>query len=141
MDPKAVVKQRLEEGRTAGPYTELIDLHEVEQLANVYLTMNDGEPDTSPPPESLTSQQFKHYVRLVYEAIKSTDMAVDAFNIEDRDTHKSTPMKYIDSLNMFEIQLVAGKLVKTVHRLQGGTITTPSWLVVSSMKFHKYSSK
>jgi hypothetical protein len=139
-----VVKQRLAQGQTAagGAYVELIDMDEVERLTDAYLTLNDGKhvPEQQPPP--LTPQDFKRYVRLVHDALKSTDLANDAFKVnKDGITCKTPPMNYIDALKMFEIQLVAGNLVKTVHGAQSGTIRTPSWLLVNGVKFHKYSSK
>ncbi|KAH8755660.1 hypothetical protein F5883DRAFT_526333 [Diaporthe sp. PMI_573] len=138
-----VVKQRLAQGQTAagGAYVELIDMDEVERLTDAYLTLNDGKQVSEQQPPPLTPQDFKRYVRLVHDALKSTDQANDAFKVnKDGNTCKTPPMNYIDALKMFEIQLVAGNLVKTVHGAQSGTIRTPSWPLVNGVKFHKYST-
>lgn len=143
MSLTAVVEQRLEQGRTtaAGPYIELVDLDEVDQLNDAYLSLNDRKygPEEQPPP--LTSEEFKRYVRLAHDAIRSTDEAIDAFKeAKDGSMGKSSAMNYIDGLKMFEIQLIAGKLVKAVHKIHSGTVTTPSWPMITALKFHKYQT-
>lgn len=143
MSLTAVVEQRLEQGRTtaAGPYIELVDLDEVDQLNDAYLSLNDRKygPEEKPPP--LTSEEFKRYVRLAHDAIRSTDEAIDAFKEEkDGTMGKSSAMNYIDGLKMFEVQLVVGKLVKAVHKVHSGTITTPSWPMITALKFHKFQT-
>lgn len=143
MNLTAVVEQRLEHGRTtaAGPYIELVDLGEVDQLSDAYLSLNDRKygPEEQPPP--LTSEEFKRYVRLAHDAIRSTDEAIDAFKEEkDGTMGKTSAMNYIDGLKMFEVQLVVGKLVKAVHKVHSGTITTPSWPMITALKFHKFQT-
>lgn len=143
MSLTALVEQRLEQGKTttAGPYIELVDMDEVEQLSDAYLSLNDRKygPEEQPPP--LTSEEFKRYVRLAHDAIRSTDEAIDAFKeAKDGSMGKTSAMNYIDGLKMFEIQLIAGKLVKAVHKIHSGTVTTPSWPMITALKFHKYQT-
>lgn len=134
---------RLVQGLEAGVYTELIDIDEVEGLNDAYLAIQDTRFPPKQPPTPLTSEEFKHYVRLVYNAIKSIDAARDAY-AKDKDgkvTGKTFAKEYLDSINMFEIQLVAAKLVKAVHRAQAGIITLPVWTDIPGVGYSRYDSK
>ncbi|KAG8160888.1 hypothetical protein KVR01_009152 [Diaporthe batatas] len=142
ISPKREVMLRMVRGRKAATYASLIDVNEVEGLTDAYLALLDERvpADRLPPP--LTSNEFKHYVRLVYNAIKSTDAASDAFEVNPNDgnTRKTFAMAYIDSIGMFEVQLVAGQLVKAAHRAQSGIYTMPAWTRIPNIGFQQHST-
>lgn len=142
MSSQLEVVKRIKRGERANTYTELVDLDEVEGLNDAYLALQDGKFPPKQPVPPLTSDDFKHYVQLVYEAIRSTEAARDAFETsEDGKSGKSLAMEYIESIGMFETQLVAGKLVKAVHSAQCGIVTLPIWNQVPGVKIGKYDSK
>lgn len=140
----AVVKDRLAQGKKAAPgeFIDLLDgVDEVEKLFQAYLSLRDEEHAPEEKPAPLTTEVMKSYVRLIYDAINSTDEAEDAFNTGlDGQLKKTGAMKYVDVLNMFEVQVVAGRLVKTVHKVQSGTLSIPSWPILTALKLHKFKT-
>lgn len=144
MSLTTVVKQRRIRGQKAaeGQYIDLLDdVDDIERLLEAYLSLRDEEHTPGEKPDPLTTEVFKDYVRRIHDAIRSTDEAVDAFNTaKDGTLRKSPVMNYVDSVGMFEAQLIAGKLVKTVHRVQSGTISLPSWPVLTGLKLHMYKT-
>lgn len=139
-----VIKDRLAQGEKAAPgeFIDLLDgVDEVEKLFQVYLSLRDEEHTPEEKPAPLTTEVMKSYVRLIYDAINSTDEAEDAFNMGmDGQLKKTGAMKYVDVLNMFEVQVVAGRLVKTVHKVQSGTLSIPSWPILTALKLHKFKT-
>lgn len=146
MSLTTVAKQRLKQGQKVaeGEYIDLLDgVNEIEKLFDAYISLRDDEyvPDEKPAP--LTTQVFKDYVRRIHDAIRSTDEAVDAFKTAKDGTllnEKTPAMNYVDSVDMFGLQLVAGKLVKTVHKVQSGTVSIPSWPLLTGLKLHKFKT-
>lgn len=140
----AVVKDRLAQGDEAAPgeFIDLLDgVDEVEQLFEAYLSLRDQEHAPEEKPAPLTTEVMKSYVRLIYDAIRSTDEAEDAFNPgADGQLKKTGAMKYVDELNMLEVQLVGARLVKTVHKVQSGTLSIPSWPILTALKLHKFKT-
>lgn len=144
MSLTTVVKQRRIQGQKAaeGQYIDLLDdVDDIEKLLEAYLSLRDEEYTPAVQPDPLTTEVFKDYVRRIHDAIRSTDEAVDAFNTAKDGSLLNTPvMNYVDSVGMFEAQLIAGKLVKTVHRVQCGTVSIPSWPVLTGLKLHIYKT-
>lgn len=140
----AVVKDRLAQGDEAAPgeFIDLLDgVDEVEQLFEAYLSLRDQEHAPEEKPAPLTTEVMKSYVRLIYDAIGSTDEAEDAFNMGmDGQLKKTGAMKYVDELKMLEVQLVGARLVKTVHKVQSGTLSIPSWPILTALKLHKFKT-
>lgn len=140
----AVVKDRLAQGDKAAPgeFIDLLDsVDEVEQLFEAYLSLRDEEHAPEEKPAPLTTEVMKSYVRLIYDAIGSTDEAEDAFNAgADGQLKKTGAMKYVDELKMLEVQLVGARLVKTVHKVQSGTLSIPSWPILTALKLHKFKT-
>lgn len=140
----AVVKDRLAQGEEAAPgeFIDLLDdVDEVDQLFEAYLSLRDQEHAPEENPAPLTTEVMKSYVRLIYDAIGSTDEAEDAFNVgADGQLKKTGAMKYVDELKMLEVQLVGARLVKTVHKVQSGTLSIPSWPILTALKLHKFKT-
>lgn len=142
MTSRAEVKQRVARGQQAAPGT-FIDLLDdadgLDQLFHTYLSLQNGTYDPGEMAGVLTDDEFKRNVRLVHDAIRSTAEAEDAFKKDKNGRLVKTPvMRYIDGVGMFEIQLVAGKLVKTVHGVQRGELLVPSWPTTSGLKLHNF---
>lgn len=141
-----MAKQRLKQGQKVaeGEYIDLLDgVNEIEKLFDAYISLRDDEyvPDEKPAP--LTTEVFKDYVRRIHDAIRSTDEAVDAFKTAKDGSllgSKTPAMIYVDSVDMFGVQLVAGRLVKTVHNVQSGTVSIPSWPLLTGLKLHKFKT-
>lgn len=142
MDPDTVklMRERLATAKCAaqGSWMPLVNrVDEVDQLYDAYLTLKDEAVPDDASLGDLTDAQLQHYVRLLHDAIKSTHQAEDAWN---KNGKPSTAMKHINQLNMFEIQIVAARLVKAVHRVQRGKLSIPSWGLLSSLRLAKKDS-
>ncbi|KAK2603213.1 hypothetical protein N8I77_009687 [Diaporthe amygdali] len=142
MDPNTVklMRERLATAKCAaqGSWMPLVNrVDEVDQLYDAYLTLKDEAVPDDASLGDLTDAQLQHYVRLLHDAIKSTHQAEDAWN---KNGKPSTAMKHINQLNMFEIQIVAARLVKAVHRVQRGKLSIPSWGLLSSLRLAKKDS-
>lgn len=142
MTSRAEVKQRVARGQQAAPgtFVDLLDDADgLDQLFHTYLSLQNGTYDPGEIAGILTDDEFKRNVRLVHDAIRSTAEAEDAFKKDKNGRLVKTPvMRYIDGVGMFEIQLVAGKLVKTVHGVQRGELLVPSWPTTSGLKLHNF---
>lgn len=142
MTSRAEVKQRVARGQQAAPgtFVDLLDDAEgLDQLFHTYLSLQNGTYDPGEMAGVLTDEEFKRNVRLVHDAIRSTAEAEDAFKKDKNGRLVKTPvMRYIDGVGMFEIQLVAGKLVKTVHGVQRGELLVPSWPTTTGLKLHNF---
>ncbi|KAI3393018.1 hypothetical protein diail_4897 [Diaporthe ilicicola] len=148
MNNKDLAKSRLASGKRAAPgsYVPLINTaDEVDQLLDGYLELQDETVPTNVIPNALTAQSFQDHVRRVHDAVKSTATAEDAFQ---RNTgggqaagrQPTSAMKFINGLNTFEIQLVAGLLVKTVYSMQAGRLGIPAWQCLSALKYEKFDT-
>ncbi|KAL1854501.1 hypothetical protein Daus18300_011422 [Diaporthe australafricana] len=145
MDPMEEAKKRLEKGKkaTPGSYTSLINnVDEIDQLLVGYLQLQDETVKSSATTGTLTPTKFQHHVQACYDAIKSTAKAEDAFQGNGGDTQRipSTATKFLNGLNPFEIQLIAGLLVKTVFKMQSGELCIPGWPQLSTLKYEKFAS-
>lgn len=142
MSSRAEVKQRIARGQQAAPGT-FVDLLDdaagLDQLFQAYLSLQNTSYDAGTTAGVLTNDEFKRNVQLVHDAIRSTTEAEDAFKKDKNGRLVKTPvMRYIDAVGMFEVQLAAGKLVKTVHGVQRGELLVPSWPTTSGLKLHRF---
>lgn len=139
-------KRRLAQGEAAAPgaYIDLLDeVDDVDELFQAYMSLRDKKiPAAQQTP--LTTATLKHYVRLVHDAIRSTDEAQDAFSKDDNGNvipnKKTAVMKYLDDVRMYEVQLIAARTIKTVHKVHNGTLMIPSWPALNGLKLCKYKT-
>lgn len=146
MSLTTVVKERIEQGEKApaGTYIHLVGKKdEVKELWEAYLSIQDEMYTPEEDQGELTEEQYAHYVRLVHDAIRSTDKAGDAFQkgIDDKAPKKQTAMMdFIDSVGMLEVQLIAGKLVTAVHNVQSGKMSVPGWPMLAGLRLHMFKT-
>lgn len=156
MSLTAEVKHRIVQGEqaAAGTYIPLIgNKGEASKLWEAYLSIQDDKFTPEEKPGELTEEQYQSYVRRIHDAVRSTDRAYDAFQT---DIHGNTitqqdkqgnavktqtgMMNFLDSIKMFELQLVAGKLVTTIHNVQAGKLSIPGWPMLAGLGVHKYKT-
>lgn len=146
MSLTTVVKERIAQGETApaGTYIHLVGKKDdVKDLWEAYLSIQDEMYTPEEDQGELTEEQYAHYVRLVHDAIRSTDKADDAFqkDIDGNVLEKQTAMMdFIDSVGMLEIQLIAGKLVTAVHNVQSGKMSVPGWPMLAGLRLHMFKT-
>lgn len=146
MSLTTVVKERIAQGEKApkGTYIHLVGKKgDVKELWEAYLSIQDEMYTPDEDQGELTEEQYAHYVRLVHDAIRSTDKADDAFQkgLDGKALEKQTAMMdFIDSLGMLEIQLVAGKLVTAVHNVQSGKMSVPGWPMLAGLRLHMFKT-
>lgn len=150
------VKHRIVQGEqaAAGTYIPLIgNKDEAFKLWEAYLSIQDDKYTPEEKPGELTEEQYQSYVRRIHDAVRSTDRAYDAFQtdihgntITQQDKQGNTVktqtgmMNFLDSIKMFELQLVAGKLVTTIHNVQAGRLSIPGWPMLAGLGLHKYKT-
>ncbi|KKY38998.1 hypothetical protein UCDDA912_g01030 [Diaporthe ampelina] len=142
-----VIERRLAQGEAAARvvYVDLLDeVDDIDELYQAYMSLRDTEQTLLAQQRPLTTATLKHYVRLVHDAIRSTDEAHDAFGKDANGNvvpnKKTAVMKYLDDVRMFEVQLIAARMIKTVHKVQYGTLSIPSWPALSGLKLYKYKT-
>lgn len=141
-----MVKERIKQGEKApaGTYIHLVGKKDdVKELWEAYLSIQDEMYTPEEDQGELTEEQYAHYVRLVHDAIRSTDKAGDAFQkgIDDKAPKKQTAMMdFIDSVGMLEVQLIAGKLVTAVHNVQSGKMSVPGWPMLAGLRLHMFKT-
>lgn len=146
MSLTTVVKERIAQGEKAlaGTYIHLVGKKDdVKDLWEAYLSIQDEMYTPEEDQGELTEEQYAHYVRLVHDAIRSTDKADDAFqkDIDGNVLEKQTAMMdFIDSVGMLEIQLIAGKLVTAVHNVQSGKMSVPGWPMLAGLRLHMFKT-
>lgn len=146
MSLTTVVKQRITQGEKApaGTYIHLVGKKDdVKELWEAYLSIQDEMYTPEEDQGELTEEQYAHYVRLVHDAIRSTDKADDAFQKDNKGnaTEKQTAMMdFIDSVGMLEVQLIAGKLVTAVHNVQSGKMSVPGWPMLAGLRLHMFKT-
>lgn len=146
MSLTTVVKERIAQGEKAptGTYIHLVGKKDdVKELWEAYLSIQDEMYTPEEDQGELTEEQYAHYVRLVHDAIRSTDKADDAFQKDNNGnaTEKQTAMMdFIDSVGMLEVQLIAGKLVTAVHNVQSGKMAVPGWPMLAGLRLHMFKT-
>ncbi|KAG6356384.1 hypothetical protein INS49_015772 [Diaporthe citri] len=146
MSLTTIVKDRIAQGEKApkGTYIHLVGKKDdVRELWEAYLSIQDEMYTPEEDQGEITEEQYAHYVRLVHDAIRSTDKADDAFqkDINGKVLKKQTAMMdFIDSVGMLEIQLIAGKLVTAVHNVQSGKMSVPGWPMLAGLRLHMFKT-